>query len=314
MSNGVGDYTVPMLQPGSYRLTVEKAGFRIFVKDNIDLGVNPSLAEDVALTVGNVSEKVEVRATAAELMQSTSSELGSVISEEVIKDLPLNGRNFTQLLTLTPGVNAVETAQSNGKTSSSLSTVAIPGTNFYRPSVNGQWNRSNMYLLDGLFNTHFLASTYAVLPIVDASMEFKVQYHNDEAQYGGVLGGVVNVVSKSGTNKLHGDAWEFVRNNVFNARDSFTDAKRTSAAPFRQNMFGATVGGPLSLPKVYDGRDRTFFFFAYEGWRYTKAAQALYYVPTAAELQGDFSRRGSPQCDSSQPNLLHDEPVLHSVL
>src|SRR6266851_9379780 len=141
-------------------------------------------------------------------MQSTSSELGTVIPEKTIKDLPLNGRNFTQLLTLTPGVNAVETAQGAGGTTDSLSQVAIPGSNFFRPSVNGQWNRSNLFLLDGIVNSHFYSSGYAVLPIVDASQEFKLQSHNDKAQYGGVLGGVVNVVSKSGTNQFHGSGWE----------------------------------------------------------------------------------------------------------
>jgi hypothetical protein len=288
-SNGEGNYTVPLLQPGNYRLIVQKEGFRPSAKSDIELGVNQSLTQDVVLTIGAVSDTVQVSATAAELMQSTSSELGTVIAEKPIKDLPLNGRNFTQLLTLAPGVNAVETTQGAGATTCTLCQVAIPGSSFSRPSVNGQWSRSNMFLLDGIVNSHFLSSGYAVLPIVDASQEFKVQSHNDKAQYGGVLGGVVNVVSKSGTNQLHGSTWEYLRNNAFDARDPFKDAARTSPVPYRQNMFGATVGGPVYIPKVYDGRNRTFFFFAYEGWRYNQAQQSLGRVPTDKELSGDFS-------------------------
>src|SRR5882762_3535476 len=288
-SNGEGNYTVPLLQPGNYRLTFQKEGFRPSVKNDVALGVNQSLTLNVVLTIGAVSDTIEVRATAAELMQSTSSELGTVIAEKAIKDLPLNGRNFTQLLTLAPGVNAVETTQGAGQTTCTLCQVAIPGSSFSRPSVNGQWSRSNMFLLDGIVNSHFLSSGYAVLPIVDASQEFKVQSHNDKAQYGGVLGGVVNVVSKSGTNALHGSGWEFLRNDFFDARDPFKDAARTSPVPFRQNMFGATVGGPVYIPKVYNGRNRTFFFFSYEGWRYSRAQQSLGRVPTDKALSGDFS-------------------------
>jgi len=170
-----------------------------------------------------------------------------------------------------------------------------------------------MFLLDGIVNSHFLSSGYAVLPIVDASQEFKVQSHNDKAQYGGVLGGVVNVVSKSGTNALHGSGWEFLRNDYFDARDPFKDAARTSPVPFRQNMFGATVGGPVYIPKVYDGRNRTFFFFSYEGWRYSRAAQSLGRVPTDKELSGDFSDSiaGRPIYD---PTTTRQDPNNPSAL
>jgi hypothetical protein len=180
------------------------------------------------LTIGAVSDTIGVSATArtdAEYLP----ELGTVIAEKPIKDLPLNGRNFTQLLTLAPGVNAVETTQGAGSTTCTLCQVAIPGSSFSRPSVNGQWSRSNMFLLDGIVNSHFLSSGYAVLPIVDASQEFKVQSHNDKAQYGGVLGGVVNVVSKSGTNQLHGSGWSTCGTTFFDARDPFYDGRTNLA-------------------------------------------------------------------------------------
>ncbi len=156
----------------------------------------------------------------------------------------------------------------------------IPGTAITKPSLNGQENRSTLYYMDGFINTDLRGPIYGVLPIIDLVDQFKVQSHNDKVDYGGVTGGVVNVASKSGTNQYHGDAWEFLRNDVFDARNSFTEP--TSPAAYRQNEFGATLGGPILKNKL-------FFYGGYEGWRYRKPSQSFQYVPTAAELNGDFS-------------------------
>ena len=156
-----------------------------------------------------------------------------MIDTKQVVELPLNGRDFRQMMALTPGVI---------------------GT-----SVNGQWTDGNTFQLDGAINNTVLGTTSAVLPIIDSIQEFKVQSHNDKAEYGSVLGAVVNVVSRSGGNTPHGSAWEFVRNNSLNARNPFTDVNSKSPAPFRQNQYGATFGGPIYLPKVYDGRNKTFF-------------------------------------------------------
>jgi hypothetical protein len=145
-------------------------------------------------------------------------------------------------------------------------------------------NRSNLYLLDGIVDEQFWFSEYAVQPIVDDVAEFKVQSHNDQSEFGGVLGGIVNVVSKSGSNQYHGDVWEFLRNDAFDARNPLLAAK----TPLKQSVYGATVGGPVLFPH-YDGRNRTFFFGAYEGTRINSANELLYNVPTAAEINGDFS-------------------------
>jgi len=287
-SNASGYFTFVNIQPGSYTLSASAAGFKKTVQTAFTVGVNETVTRNMSLTVGDVGQTVEVTAEAALLQQSTS-ELGTVIAEQAVKELPLNGRNFTQLLTLTPGATPVNTAQGNGGGTGFNAPLALPGSTFTIPSINGQWNRSNMFLLDGIVNQFFFGSSYAILPIIDAVQEFKVQSHNDKAEYGGVLGGVINVVSKSGGNEFHGSAWEFLRNDFFDARNPFADAARTGPTPFRQNMFGATVGGPVTIPKLYRGRDRTFFQFAYEGWRYRRAQQQLYNVPTDAERAGDFT-------------------------
>jgi hypothetical protein len=140
-------------------------------------------------------------------------------------------------------------------------------------------------------NTTVLSATAALVPVLDAVQEFKVQSHNDKAEYGGVLGGIVNVVSKSGTNTLHGSAWEFLRNDKLDARNPFTDASRNGPPSFRQNQFGGTLGGPVELPGLYNGKDRTFFFGGYEGYRYRRPDQCLG-VPTCG-VERDFSGWGA---------------------
>jgi hypothetical protein len=213
----------------------------------------------------------------------TSSNLGTVMATQQVNDLPLNGRNFTQLLQLTPGVVPINTGQSNGGGFSGP--PAAQGSSFTFPAINGQTNRSNFYLTDGLVNYGSVLSTYAVPPIIDAIQEFKIVSHTDSAEYGSVLGGVVNVVTKSGTNSLHGTLWEYIRNDAFDASLPLTQTN----PPFRQNQFGASAGGPVVIPKLYNGRNKTFFFGAYQGFRYTKPNDNPLLVPTAAQLAGDES-------------------------
>jgi len=197
-----------------------------------------------------------------------------------VVDLPLNGRNFTQLLSLSPGVAPVSVSQNSG----GFGNVAS-GTTFVFPSINGQTNRSNFFMTDGLNNQGAFQSTYAVPPIIDAMSEFKVNAHNDQAEFGGALGGIINVVTKSGTNQLHGSLWEFVRNDAFNARNTF----QNSVTVFRQNQYGASAGGPVVLPKLYNGRNKTFFFGAYQGFQYSRAANAFLHLPTDQELSGNLA-------------------------
>ncbi len=305
-TSAAGSYVIPLLPPGNYTITVEKQGFQTAQFPGIVLQINQTMAVDAVLKVGSTTQSVTVEAQ-AEQLQATSSALGSVITGTAVVDLPLNGRNFSQLLILSPGVTPVSTGQYNAVGGGFGSMQGIPGSSFAQPSVGGQWNRGNFFLMDGLNFTLWFTGTDSVLPVLDGIQEFKVQSHNDSAEYGGALGGIINVATKSGTNGLHGTAWEFVRNNIFDARDPFADANRSSPAPFRENEFGFSVGGPIILPKVYNGKDKTWFFFTYEGWRYRKPAQSFERFPTAAEISGDFSADYSTQV-LFDPNTTAPDP------
>ena len=276
-SNSVGNYAFIAVQPGHYTLQVVKTGFSTAQQNPFVLEVNQTATFNFSLAVGSQVQQVTVAAASAQLETSTAN-LGTVISQTEVNSLPLNGRNFTQLLTLTPGSGRADTGQGGGGGN------AILIGSFGFPSVNGQMNRSNLYLLDGIVDEQFWFSEYAVQPIVDDIAEFKVQSHNDQSQFGGVMGGIVNVVTKSGTNRYHGDVWDFLRNDAFDARNPLL----TKVTPLKQNVYGATFGGPVLLPH-YNGRNHTFIFGAFEGTRINSANERLYNVPTAAELNGDFS-------------------------
>ena len=298
-SNAEGFYTFPSVKPGNYTMSVSRSGFRSTTVTGLTVEVQGSLSRNIVLEVGAATQTVTVTSEEAdEMVAQTSSELGTEISPKQIHDLPLNGRNFTQLLTLTPGASPVMTSQGAQVGVNDQAVLSIPGSAFTLPAMQGQITRENIYLLDGVVNTDFTNGVYVIPPIVDDLQEFKVQSHDDKAEFGGVLGGVVNVVTRSGTNQFHGSGWEFVRNNVFDARDTFADAPSNGVtpgpSPYRQNMYGATAGGPVLLPHVYNGRNRTFFQFGFEGWRYLKSGEQFFDLPTAAELGGDFSHSSLP--------------------
>ncbi len=278
LSNSAGVYVVMNIPPGNYTLAARKPGFSTQNVTPFRLMVNQTATFDIKLDVGSVQQTLSVEAAGAEVQASTA-ELGTAVGRTQVADLPLNGRNFTQLLTLTPGASPVNTSQNSGGWLSG----AVGAFSF--PSINGQSNRSNFFLLDGINNHSAIVSTYALAPIVDTIEEFKVQSHNDQAEFGQVVGGIVNVVTKSGTNELHGSAWEFLKKNVLNARSYFLP----EVTPFRWNQFGATLGGPVVLPRLYSGRNRTFFFLGYQGYRFRRPANVLYRVPTEANLAGDLS-------------------------
>jgi hypothetical protein len=285
VSNDAGNYVFLNLGPGKYALEATAPGFATKRVAEFILAVNQTASIDISLQVGSQSEVVTISAETEQLDVSTA-DLGTVIATKQVNDLPLNGRNFTQLLSLTPGVAPVSVAQNamGGRAGGFGAPISV-GSAFIFPAVNGQTNRSNFFLTDGLNNFGSFQSTYSVPPIVDAIQEFKVVSHTDSAQFGSVLGGVINVVTKSGTNDYHGTAWEYVRNTAFDARNTFLK----QVTPFRQNQFGASFGGPVWIPKLYNGKNKTFFYFAYQGFRYTQNNDSLLKVPTAAQLAGDES-------------------------
>jgi hypothetical protein len=307
VTNSAGAYVITGLLPGRYILTVEKLGFKTVALQAFSLDINQVVTENIKLVVGQVTEIVTVTAEAALLQQSTQ-ELGTTIDEKFIEGLPLNGRNFTELEILQPGVTPISTAQNSTVAPGDSTPIGIPGTLVYKVSVNGQINRSVLYYLDGVINSDFRGSAYAYLPIADTIDEFKIQSHNSLAEYGGILGGVVNLATKGGTNNFHGSAWEFARSQIFDARNPFTGFCTVATCPslatkvtpaqlsvtpvsplgYSQNEYGGTLGGPIF-------KNKTFFYSAYEGWRYSKPTNAFAVVPTTQELAGDFSGEVSPE-------------------
>jgi len=277
-TNDVGVYVIVSVVPGEYNLSVNKTGFAAATQEKLTLLVNQNITQDFILRVGSSEQSVTVEASAVNL-ETGNATLGTVVDSKSVRDLPLNGRNFTQLLSLTPGVSPVSTAQNSG------GAQANPIGSFTFPAVNGQSNRSNYFMVDGIDDTDMVFSTYAVAPILDDIQEFKVQSHNDEVQFGGVTGGIINVVTKSGTNEYHATVWEYLRNTVLDAKNPFSGQQKLI-----QNQFGANGGGPVRLPHLYDGRNKTFFFGSYEGFRRSQPSSTTFYnVPTAAQEAGDFS-------------------------
>jgi hypothetical protein len=270
-SNQAGAYAVPALEPGTYKVLIEKEGFRTATRDGIELNVNSNLRLDFTLELGSVTEAVLVQASAP-LLQTSDASLGAVVENKKIVDLPLNGRNPFGLIYLVPG--AVQYQQQN------LPGNNIPLSNF---SINGGPAMFNEVLLDGIPNTSPQFNQYAVIPSIDAVQEFKVQTNNMSAEFGRTSGGVINVSMRSGTNAFHGVLYEFFRNNVLDANHWFNNANRTARAPFRFNQFGASVGGPIQ-------KNKTFFFANYEGLRRRTGRTILFSVPTPEQRRGDFSQ------------------------
>jgi Carboxypeptidase regulatory-like domain len=286
ISNSAGNYVILDITPGRYTIQASAKGFNPEKTEEFVLAVDQIATFDFSLKIGSETQMVSVEATAAQL-DVTGATLGTVIETKQVNDLPLDGRNFTSLLSLTPGVVPIMVGQNAGmqNTGGFGAAVAI-GSDYTFPAINGQTGRSNFFLMDGLFNYGTIESTYAVAPIIDAIQEMKVVSHTDDAEYGTVLGGVVNVVTKSGTNEVHGSAWEYIRNTAFDARTFFLPTTSPKAF-YHQNQFGASGGGPLLIPKLYNGKNKSFLFGAYQGYRYSTPSNTELLVPTDAEYTGN---------------------------
>ena len=286
VSSETGDYNLRGLLPATYELTVELGGFRKFVQPAITLQVDQNARIDVRLQVGSANEIVTVTEQSP-LLTSEQSSVGSVVDQKKIVDLPLNGRNFVQLATLLPGVNTGDNTS-----------ATAPGGGI---SIAGSRPEQNSFLLDGTINSDQFNNLLNFRPSIDILQEFKIQTSNYSAEFGKGAGGQINLVTKSGTNEFHGTAYEFNRNNAFQARNVFdlnpafqSKSGKILAPPFNQNQFGFTVGGPVILPK-YEGRNRTFFFGGYEGFRLRRGNTTLTTVPTEEQRRGDFSRNLTTQ-------------------
>jgi outer membrane receptor protein involved in Fe transport len=275
VSNATGDYFFSNVPPSRYVLGFVEPGFQAENISVFEVGVAQAVTINASLQVGAVSETVTVEASGVQL-ESSTAQLGTVIDQKQVANLPLDGRNFTQLLTLTPGVTPISTGQ-NG---SGSNTDVVRGSNVSFPSINGAGNRSTIYLTDGLNNNQAWYNTYATPPIIDQVEEFKVNSHNDSV-YGGSLGGTVNIITKAGTNVYHGSAWEYIRNNSFDAVPYF---KAVAEISYHLNTFGGHLGGPVRIPRLYDGRNKTFFEIGMEGTHYSQSGSTNILEPTAAQL------------------------------
>ncbi|HEV2711108.1 MAG TPA: TonB-dependent receptor [Edaphobacter sp.] len=305
-TSSTGDYQASSLNPGSYSVSAEMAGFQKSVTSAFTLAVDQKVRVNIALKTGAVTETVEVMAQALAL-DTDSSAIGQLVSQKQVEELPLNGRNFMQLLLL--GAGAVTVGGEQG-TMRQGSGNAI--------SINGARPESNNYTLDGLINTDTALVTPAVILSQDAIQEFKVESGSYPAEFG-FSANQINLVSKSGTNRIHGTVFEFNRNDKFDASPFPTAADFQAGVPtsnpkLRQNQFGFVAAGPVYIPKLYDGRNKTFWMANYEGWRIINGTIEKASVPNPAALGGDFSAEnlpvyGSADCVTNLKSNLNCLPV-----
>ena len=289
VTDQAGVYTAPFLVPGTYEIGVELQGFKTFSRRGIVLQVNDRLRIDVTLEIGALTETTTVTAESP-LVRTDTSEVGTVIEEVAVKELPLNGRNFAALVYLAPGI----TPGQAGENLSGASTFNPRGASNF--NALGSQANSNAWLIDGIDNNEFTFNTVIVAPSVEQVREFKVLSGVFSAEFGRGAG-VVSVSTKSGTNQLRGTAYEFLRNDAFDARNFFV--RKTTAAdgtlvkdpvpPLDRHQFGGAIGGAVVIPGLYDGHSRTFFFADYAGIKERRGVTTVNTVPTAATRIGDFS-------------------------
>lgn len=278
-----GEYFLPLLQPADdYQITVSMAGFKADVKQNVILQVAQTAKIDFVLQIGENTETVTVTG-AQPLLDTQSSSVGQVITGDTVEELPLNGRSTFRLIALTPGVTFNQSAYGN------FGDVPVNTTFDTNFSINGGRAQSNEILIDGVPSSTGFFDQITTLPPVDGTQEFKVESNNLSAQYGRYSGGAINVSTKSGTNDIHGTVFEFIRNSALDANNWFSNRAGKPRAPFKMNQYGGVLGGPVDLPKLYNGHDRTFFFLDYQGTSRIQGTPYQALVPTDAQKQGIFS-------------------------
>ncbi len=275
-TDSTGNYVVTPLRIGNYSVSVEATGFKTETHTGIVLQVQDRLRVDFTMQVGSVNEVVNIESELP-VVETETSALGDVVTSQQVTDLPLNGRDFTQLATLTTGV--IKITESSGSINGATSqTNGNAGGAF---AVNGTRGNLNNFMLDGIDNNSNDNAGNILQTNVDAIQEFKIQTSDYSAEFGRSGGAVINATIKSGTNQFHGTAFDFLRNDVLDARNFFEPAD-SPKAPFRQNQFGGTLGGPIR-------RNKTFFFMDYQGTRAGTSNPDISTVPTAAEIGGNFN-------------------------
>lgn len=276
-TNDQGLYSVSALLPGSYSVSVSKEGFQTLREKGLELAVQQVARLDLTLQVGQVNERVEVQAQSI-VLESETATVGQVVQSKQITELPLLGRNTYALAMLVPGVRP--SAGVNQLVVDQISTVSY--------AINGQRANANEFLLDGAPNSSPSQNQPVINANPDTVQEFKVETNSFAAEYGHAAGGVFNVVTRSGSNDYHFSLYEFFRNDKLNANDYFANSAGQKAPPFKFNQFGGSIGGPVAIPKIYNGRNKTFFFVNVESVRFVQGVTFIGTVPRAAELTGDF--------------------------
>ena len=281
-TNDAGYYTIPYLAPGVYKLSADFAGFKKTEKPDVEVRVNDVLNVELRLEVGNSTETVEVK-SAVPLIETSNVSLGQVVEERQIQDLPLQAGNANELVLLTPGVvNSTNLRQRKSSFNSASSQFTTNGNALY----------SNEYTIDGVPDTFFNGggSPLIAFQLPENSVsEFKVQTSSFDGAVGHTPGAVLNTITKSGTNEYHGELHEWMINAALDASTFFQNASGGAKPEYQDNRYGASLGGPVRIPKVYNGKNKTFFFFGWEGNQWGKPTANIGTVPTAAEKNGDFS-------------------------
>jgi hypothetical protein len=296
VTDGNGNYQVESLPPGRYQLQVTNVGFQTANVTDLVLDVARTVTSNVALSVGTVAENVTVAAT-DQLLDTTDATVGTEIDTNEIVTIPLNGRNYTDLIALTPG------AVPRG-----VSSFQVAGGNNY--SIGGASPDQNNFSLDGIQNNDIFFESFSLQPSIDALQEFRVQNDMSSAEYANSSANV-NASLKSGTNKFHGTLWEFVRNDLFDAPPYFDDRNGLTKAPYRQNQWGFVFDGPVVIPKLYNGHDKLFWMFNYEGLSIREGEIGFATVPTQTELTGDLRDLGVSLYD---PTSTHVDPATGKIV
>lgn len=301
VTNVEGSYSFPFVRSGTYTITATSPGFVTLVRSGLLVQVNQVVRADLELAVGQLTEKVTVSGAAAPIATEEPS-IAEVLDQKTIAEVPLNGRDVLRAAALTPGVITGMKSRTGSNTSGGQDFIGA-----------GAREVQNSISLDGVSIVSNLVSTTTLRPSVDTVSEFQIQTGTYSAQYGTWLGVHLNVISKNGTNELHGAAWEFLRNSTLDARNFFAPPT-ISKPPFRQNQFGGRLDGPFIIPKVYNGRNRTFFMVNYEGQRQTQSQSALAAVFPAAFRNGDLSAIATPIRNPLSPGTFFSNNMIPSTL
>jgi Carboxypeptidase regulatory-like domain len=284
-STSTGTYSLNDIRPGTYTLRGEAAGFQTFVDNGLQVHVQNTLTVDIRLVAGAVKQEVTVTA-AAPLLQAENAAVGQTITSQTVNDLPLNGRDWTSLGQLAAGTSTAPVGNPSSTSGSTDSAYfSVDGVNLWQNDFRLNGINDNIEIYGG----SSVGSNAAIIPPPDAIQEFKLQNGNFNAEFGHSTGGVINAAIKSGTNRVHGDLWEYFRNTDLDANIFFKPTPTSPVPAYHQNQFGATIGGPVYIPKIYNGKDRTFFFFDYQGDRLVTPAPATSTVPTPLMVSSGFT-------------------------